>query len=181
MQILYLISENITPAILIFGMILGVLIIRNAVKLNSHKSKIDIILNNKNIRSAIRRKTGAMEEMEEEIHITPETLRAYEKDFNKTRSGFDMYCQLISIFPLLGILGTVSGLMNQVAAENLEALLASLDVALQSTLFGLIFAIGLKFVTVIWPGRIVDQVEIMLDNYYDKFDDSIKQGNILEE
>lgn len=181
MQLLNFISENITIGIIFFGMILGVFIMGNAVKLNSHKSKIDDVLNRKNIRTGIHEKTGIMEETEEDIYTPPETLRKYEKDFNKTRSGFDMYSQLISIFPLLGILGTVSGLMSQVVAEDLDALLASLNVALQSTLAGLFFAIVLKLVIVIWSGRIVDQVEIMLDNYYDKFDDSIKQGNILKE
>lgn len=175
------IFRNINMVIIVFGIILLIWIIYNYYQLGKQKGKIDVITNEKTRRNYVDRRTGQMYEQEEEQSVTPETLREYEKQFYKTRSGYDMYVQLISLFPLLGILGTVSGLMSQVVAENMDALNASLTVALGSTVWGLIWAIGLKIIVVLFPGKIVDEIEIMLDNWFDKFNDTISQKNILDE
>ena len=171
----YFISEYINQFIVLLGIFLGFWMMYNIIRLEKHKSKIETVLNLKSRKVYINKNTRNMDEREEHENITPETLRTYEQDFNKTCSVYRMYIQLIPIFPLLGILGTVSGLMNQLGAENIEGL----NVALTSTLWGLVAAIFFKILS-LCPGRIVDQVDIMLDNYYDKFDDSIKQGNIVE-
>lgn len=176
-----IISDNMNVGILIAGIFLLILIIRNGYQLGKHKGKIDTIINVKSKHNYLGNRTGQMYEQEEEQSVTPETLREYEKDFYKTRSAYNMFVQFISLFPLLGILGTVSGLMSQVMAENMDALNASLNVALGSTFWGLVCAILLKFIAVTFPGRIVDEIEIMLDNWFDKYNDSISQKNILDE
>lgn len=178
--VLNLISTNINYVIFILGIILSALIIRNGYQLGKQKGKIDIILTEKRIKTYISKKTREMNDQEEEGSVTPETLRPYEKEFYKIRSRYDMYTQLISIFPLLGILGTVSGLMSQVVAEDMDALNASLDIALGSTFWGLVFAIFLKPLIVMFPGRIIDEIEIMLDNWFEKYNDAISQKNISE-
>ena len=71
----------------------------------------------------------------------------------------------------------VFGLLN----ARIDALYASLNIALGSTWWGLIFAITLKFIVALFPGKIVDDVEIMLDDYYNKFNDALAKKNIVEE
>lgn len=175
------ISRNINTVIVILGIVIFTLIIINAFKLSYHRSRIDDVMKRKRKKRTIGRKTWEMNESEEDESVTPEMIRDYEKEFNHTRSLYFMYIQLIPIFPLLGILGTVSGLMSQVVAENIDALYASLNIALGSTWWGLIFAITLKFTVALFPGKIVDDVEIMLDDYYNKFNDALAKKNIVEE
>jgi len=76
-----------------------------------------------------------------------------------------MLTQLIPIFPLLGILGTVAGLMLETKAGDIPAMLGSLDVALVTTFWGLIFAILLKIIEAVFPSRVIYDVEVMLDDF----------------
>ena len=64
--------------------------------------------------------------------------------FDKESAQYIVLSQLTGIFPLLGILGTVAGLMLNVSAENAEQMMSSLNTALSSTLWGLFFAILLR-------------------------------------
>ncbi len=81
--------------------------------------------------------------------------------YNKLSSRYFAVIQLISIFPLLGLLGTIWGLIPglQSASENMiEELSNNLSTALTSTLFGLIASIGLKFFSV-FPTAITNMIE----------------------
>lgn len=87
------------------------------------------------------------------------------KDFSKPRVTYSMASQLIPIFPLLGILGTVVGLMLQLKAGSIEALKDSLGTSMGTTLAGLLAAILLKLVDALWAGRKVTELEIRFDMY----------------
>lgn len=180
-NIINIITGNINMAIFVLGLVLGFFIIRNAFKLSKHQSEINITINGKDKKTTINRKNRSINESEVNRNANPETIREYEKEFNKTRSRYNMLIQLIPIFPLMGILGTVAGLMKQAGEKNIEALFTSLDTALYSTFFGLIFAIVLKFIATVFSGKIVDDVDIMLDDYFNKFNDTIAQNHISEE
>lgn len=174
-------AENVDTIIIIGGIVLGLLIVRDTGTLNSHKKSIREILHKKSTKSSINKKTFELNEEEVEENITPDTVREYERKFNQTCSRCNVYNQLISLFPLLGILGTVLGLMLQVNTEDLTKMIASLDVALESTFWGLIFSIILKFFVVLAPAKIIDDVEIMLEDYDKKFNNALALKNITEE
>ena len=59
----------------------------------------------------------------------------------------------------------ISGLMLQVHGGGIEAMMNSLNTALDTTFWGLIFAILLKVIEAVFPSRIIYEVEVMLDDF----------------
>ena len=70
----------------------------------------------------------------------------------------------------MGVLGTVWGLVQEVGADNIEKMLFSLNTAMTTTLSGLIFAIGLKIFDAFCPSKTINDVDVMLEDYYKKLD-----------
>ncbi len=169
--VLQVVKDNINLIILLFGIALTALIFHNGSRLSSHKSRIDEAVSRKNKKWGVNPEDGAVfDEDDMDASITPDTIRQYERDFNKDCAWHNVFSQLIPIFPLLGILGTVAGLMLEAGATGLEGMMASIDTALSSTFFALIFAIILKAVDAVFPSRIIEDVEVILDDYSKKLD-----------
>ena len=164
--LLQLIDKYAIEGIIIFGVIIAIFLLANGLSLSSQKNKIAEALDRKN---KIYKLNGELKEMEEKnddnSSITPDTIRKYETDFNKKCSRHSVLIQFIPIFPLLGILGTVGGLMLEIQSSDIAGMMASLDTALGTTLLGLIFAIVLKFIEAVFPSRIIYDVEVMLDDF----------------
>lgn len=175
------ISNYGSSVINVFGIVIFTCILGNFVKLSNHKTRIVGALNRRINRTRINKKTKEMKEEEIEEKITPETIRNYEKDFNKTCSWYQVFSQMVPLFPLLGILGTVSGLIQQVDVQDIEGILGALKTALYTTFWGLIWAIGLKSLVVICPARTIHDVGVMLDDYYNKFNDTIALKNVVDD
>ena len=169
--ILQFIAQYATEGIIVFGMIIAVLLFVNGLSLSNKKNRIAEALEQKNKKYTYSSNLKNIEETEDEkTFITPDTIRRYENEFNKTCSLHSVLIQIIPIFPLLGILGTVAGLMLELQSNDIAGMMDSLDVALETTLLGLIFAIGLKIIEAIFPSRIIFNVEVMLNNYDKKRD-----------
>lgn len=164
--ILNLIINNINNAIVISGIVVAALLCINCTTLASDKSRIGEAVTRRNKKYGVDQSDDSfVTEDDEDAAITPDTIRKYESKFNKSCALHSVLSQLISVFPLMGILGTVAGLMSQVNAGDLENMLSSLDVALSSTFFALIFAIILKTADAVFPSRIIEDVEVMLDDF----------------
>ncbi|MCR5788285.1 MAG: MotA/TolQ/ExbB proton channel family protein [Lachnospiraceae bacterium] len=181
MNMLQQLTQPINLIINIFGIVMLVLLTANAAGLTSHKRRITDAMEGRRIRSTIKRGTLEVEDDELPDTVTPDTIRFYETDFNRDYSKYNVYAQLIPIFPLLGILGTVWGLVRQLVSGDIELMLASLNIALWSTLFGLIWAILLKFLAVICNARLVSDVEILLSDYEKKLTNAVRFNNIKDE
>lgn len=169
--VLHFIAQYATEVIVVFGMIIAILLFANGLALSNKKSRITEALEQKNKKYTYSNDFKDIEETEdEETTITPDTIRRYENEFNKKCSLHTVLIQIIPIFPLLGILGTVAGLMLELQSNDIAGMMASLDVALETTLLGLIFSIVLKFIEAIFPSKIIYDVEVMLNNYDKKRD-----------
>ena len=162
------------------GLIVLFFLIKNYIKLYTKKSFIHDAMNRKNKESYLNTTTGEVEERETSEAVTPDTIRDYEKSFNEVVSGYNACTQFIPLFPLLGILGTVSGLVVQLKAQNIDEMFSSLDVALTSTFWGLIVTVILKVCATV-SAKLIEDTEIVLDDYDKKIDNSVKLGNITSQ
>ncbi|MCR5107580.1 MAG: MotA/TolQ/ExbB proton channel family protein [Lachnospiraceae bacterium] len=84
------------------------------------------------------------------------------EDFDAQNSKYNSWVQTISIFPLLGLLGTILGLvpgLKAVSAGDLEPLYSALSTALFSTFWGLIASILLKLYVDFGPDKTVSDIE----------------------
>lgn len=160
------ISNYGTACIIIFGLIIAFLLLRNGIALSNQKGRIEEALKRRNYIYTLNAASKEIEENEDEsASITPDTIRKYETEFNTKCSWHGVLVQCIPVFPLLGILGTVAGLMRQIQANGMEEMMQSLDVALETTFWGLIFAILLKVIEAVFPARVISDVEVMLDDF----------------
>ena len=173
-------AKYMNAIIITGGVIVLFFLIKNYIKLYTKKSFIHDAMNRKNKETYLNAATGEVEEREKSEAVTPDTIRDYEKSFNEVVSGYNACTQFIPLFPLLGILGTVSGLVEQLKAQNIDEMFKSLDVALTSTFWGLIVTIILKICATI-SAKLIEDTEIVLDDYDKKIDNSVKLGNITSE
>lgn len=164
--VLEFISNYGTACIIIFGLVVAFLLLRNGIALSNQKGRLEDVLKRKNYIYTLNPDSKEMEENEDEsATITPDTIRKYETEFNEKCSWHGVLIQCIPVFPLLGILGTVAGLMLELQAGDINAMMQSLDVALETTFWGLIFAIILKIIEAVFPARIISDVEVLLDDF----------------
>lgn len=160
--------------IIVAAVVVFALLMINGVVLSNHKSRIRENLKLDGSMYSINMDTKKIEELEDEkIVITPSTIRSFEAKFNEACSYHDTLTQIIPLFPLLGILGTVAGLMTMVhpgAADGFTELYKGMGTALGTTLYGLIAAIILKFTDAIFTSRIINDVDVMLDDFDKKLE-----------
>lgn len=164
--LLQFIENYAVEAIVILGVVNAILLLVNGLSLSNQKNKIEEVLELRSKKYKFNGESKEIEETDDEsVAITPDTIRKYETEFNKKCSWHGVLIQFIPIFPLLGILGTVAGLMLQIQSSDIAGMMASLDVALTTTLFGLIFAIVLKVIEAVFPSRVIYEVEVMLEDF----------------
>lgn len=180
--LLQFISECANAGIIILGVVVAGLLVWNGTILSNHKNRIEEALKRRNNKYTFLVETKEIEENEDtDAAITPDTIRKYETEFNKACSWHGVFAQFIPVFPLLGILGTVAGLMLEIQASDITGMMASLDVALSTTFSGLIFAILLKIMEAVFPSRIIYDVEVMLDDFDKKLSIAEMFQNFKEE
>ncbi len=109
----------------------------------------------------------------------------YMEDFNKAQVVYSMLGQLVPVFPLLGLLGTVSGLITQLQAQaeaeintvisttSLPDMVttgtvisnAGLSDAMVTTFVGLIAAIILKLIDAFWVSKKINDMDLYFDTF----------------
>lgn len=99
--------------------------------------------------------------------------------YNKFYSRYVVASQLIGLFPLLGILGTVLGLISSDLAD-IDSLVAGLTDALRTTLWGLVCAIVLKAADAAVPGKLVNDIDARFETV-DGAIERLSLENIMKE
>lgn len=181
MGITSFLGSKMNIIICIFGAGVTAALFYLTVKISFIKSAIKDAVERKNVTSYINSKTLEIRDEIEGDRVTPDTIRGYDTAFSGLRSWYDSVAQLISVFPLMGILGTVSGLMSQMAASDTESMFSSLNFALSTTFNGLFWAIGLKIFTSLFPSRMAGEAEVLLEDYAKKLSNSIALNNITSD
>lgn len=170
-KILEFVSKYGDLIIILCGIALLIFMFNNHQKLVSQKERIKELLERRNRKYKKNKDTHELEEEDDDgAAITPDTIRKHENEFNAACSNHNVIAQLIPVFPLMGVFGTVAGLILNVKSADTAQMLSSLDVALSTTLWGLIFAIVLKVLDVVFLSKVINDVEVMLDNFYKKLD-----------
>jgi len=106
-------------------------------------------------------------------------LEENRENYNSLYSRYVVASQLISLFPLLGIFGTVYGLVTSDLAD-IESLVSGLSEALQTTFWGLVSAIVLKAVDAVLPGKLVNDIDAKFDTV-DSAIERLSLENIMKE
>ena len=91
-----------------------------------------------------------------------ETLE-YKEEYNKIQLIYQTFEQFVPIFPLLGILGTVAGLIQQL--DNIDQMRDALALSMSTTFLGLIAAVVLKFADALFVSRTVSTMEMYFDTF----------------
>ena len=111
-----------------------------------------------------------------EVSLDYEKMDKVREKYNQNISDYQSKAQLISILPLMGLMGTIVGLIPGLSAvqnQDFSVLYQSLSTALYSTLFGLIFSIILK--------GIVSSHSKTMSSIEDYFEDNERKYNqVLE-
>ncbi len=174
-----IISIIINPVILIGGVLVLIGMIFLGIKGNDLYNKADEKTYGTKTRMSVNRKTLARKQRDVATRNIEDVDELWE-EFNKLSSSYLSWSHMIPIFPLLGILGTVAGLIIQADAMEADVILSGLNTALSSTLLGTIIAIVLKVVEAVFTLRKVTDVEFLLNDQERKYDDAVKMGNFEE-
>lgn len=76
--------------------------------------------------------------------LTPDEVDKLMKERDKTNRYYSIFTSIISIFPYLGILGTVFSLIGVAGDSSFENMQQNFLIALTSTFWGVVFAIAFK-------------------------------------
>ncbi|MBQ6462806.1 MAG: MotA/TolQ/ExbB proton channel family protein [Pseudobutyrivibrio sp.] len=109
-------------------------------------------------------------------------------DINKLKKEYDEICieyntcqQLIPIFPSLGILGTVLGLMVQLSAQGVAEMTNAIALALSTTLVALIATILLKIYVANCVSKVLYKCEVRYRDYDRSRQDLVDKIKLNEE
>lgn len=97
-----------------------------------------------------------------DVYTWAETLE-YLETFNKIRLKYSIFEQFVPVFPLLGILGTVAGLIQQL--NDINAMKDALGTSMYTTFLGLLAAIILRVIDAIKVSKSVNEMELYFDAF----------------
>lgn len=116
--------------------------------------------------------------------LDPEAMNDLRDKYHAAIADYMTYVQFISLFPLLGLFGTVVGLipgLKAVNEGNLEVLSGSLSTALISTLIGLVISIFLKVYVGYGPSRLTENIENNFEETDRRYDYALGFGKVTRE
>ena len=167
-----IISKLIIPLIAVLGIAVLVALIFISIKLKELSRVIDNMLYGTKGKIYRDQKTLDLKQRDTAISKRENTY-PLRKNFDELCAKYLVWAQMIPIFPLLGILGTVTGLIHQVNTQEATQIYASLDEALLTTLWGLVAAIVLKIVEAWFVQREINNIETVFNDYDIKYQDAV--------
>lgn len=174
------IKAIINPVIIAGFVVVLIALIKISADFKKLGAEMSEQLNGTRARAVINPKTLALKQREIAMSKR-EDVYGFREKFNGICAGYSTWTQTIPIFPLLGILGTVAGLILQVSTQSANEIYASLNLALSSTLYGLIAAIVLKVVEACALTSRINKIESTFDEYDEKYSDAITMREFIEE
>jgi len=173
------VSLWINGIIIVLAVIIVILICNIIRKLKENDLGLMSISNGKRMRREIE--ADATMRVISGTSIDPRDMNGLKKEFDQICVNFETVSQLIPIFPSLGILGTVAGLMLQIKAEGLQEMTDSIGLALSTTMLALLFTVFLKFVAAVSVSRRINELDVKYRDYDRERQDLVDQIKLKEE
>ena len=159
-------ADYLIPLIGILAIIEIVLLIISCVRLSPILKKAKDLNKPRNLRYSMPRREngGIVKEINGEIPKDYQyEMDQIHTDYEKTIGLYTVFSMLIQLFPLFGILGTVSGLFRAIALEH--EIYVGVQFALASTIYGLVAAVLFKIADTVISSAMVGRIEGELDWY----------------
>ncbi len=171
-KIMSTIGTILSPVIIILAVIVLIILIILSNQLKELKKKVEDQIQGNKGKVYRNQKTLDLKQRDTAIAKREDTY-PLRKTFDELCAKYLTIAQMIPVFPLLGILGTVAGLIAQVQAADAAEIYASLNVALMTTFWGLIAAIVLKIVETWLVQREINDIETIFNDYDIKYQDAV--------
>ena len=170
-----LLAKILNPLIVILAIAEIILMVMAYNRMIALKKRIDLLNGETPGKQVLRSRRQGKVETEYTVKV--------EKDWKEFDSFCDNYQNdsmlfssvslIIQIFPLLGILGTVTGLfvaMNGNADwSNAQNLFEGVSFALSSTVLGILFAVIFKFVDILFCSRYLNYIDDGVDRFRESY------------
>ncbi len=113
--------------------------------------------------------------------ISNKSINDWKEEYDRLCTRYNTWTELIPVFPLAGIFGTVTGLIMQVSGGiDAKAMLDSLGVAMTSTWIALVVTIVLKIYVAADTSRKLYLCDVDYESYVRHKEDSYKSGRIKD-
>ncbi len=159
-------ADHLITLILILAAVEVCLAVYSCIKLGPILKKARLLNKPRNLRYSRPRRaeSGIVKEVQGEMprdyHYDMDQIHI---DYEKTMGWYTAFSMMISLFPLLGILGTVSGLFRAIALEH--EIYVGVQFALASTIYGLCAAIVFKVIDTFIVSAMINRIEEGFDWY----------------
>jgi len=171
----FLATGTLNGLILIIAVMETVFIIQAYPKLKSLKERIDKLNGISSVKKVLRGKDDR--KLETETIVTSlkdwSEFDAFCDDYQNDSVLFSRISLIIQVFPLLGILGTVTGLFIAMNANadwsNAAFLFEGVRFALSSTVLGILFAVLFKFVDIFFSARFLGYIDDGIDRFRENY------------
>ena len=171
----FLATGTLNCLILIIAVIETIFIIQAYPKMKSLKERIDKLNGTSSVKKVLRGKDDR--KLETETIVTSlkdwSEFDAFCDDYQNDSVLFSRISLIIQVFPLLGILGTVTGLFIAMNANadwsNAAFLFEGVRFALSSTVLGILFAVLFKFVDIFFSARFLGYIDDGIDRFRENY------------
>lgn len=171
----WLLAKILNPVIVILAIVEAVLMIMAYNKMIVLKKRIDALNGETPGKQVLRSKKAGIVETEYTVKVKKD-WKEFDKfcdDYQNDSMLFSSVSLIIQIFPLLGILGTVTGLfvaMNGNADwSNAQNLFEGVSFALSSTVLGILFAVIFKSVDILFCSRYLNYIDDGVERFRESY------------
>lgn len=170
----------IDPLIIAGFAVLLFFMIRTARILKGKAEEISDIYHGKGGRNYVNKKNHTLKQIAT-AEAKWDDVNTFKGDYSDICAKYSTLASLVPVFPLMGILGTVAGLILQVETQNVDVIFAALNTAMSSTLYGLLAAIILKAVEAICISSKINRIDADLENFELIFNTAVAYRRLDEE
>ena len=171
----WFLSKTLNAGIVILAVAEAVLMIMAYNKMIVLKKRIDALNGETPGKEVLRSKKAGIVETEYTVKVKKDwkEFDSFCDNYQNDSMLFSSVSLIIQIFPLLGILGTVTGLfiaMNSNADwSNAQNLFEGVQFALSSTVLGILFAVIFKFVDIVFCSRYLNYIDDGIDRFRESY------------